>query len=123
MDAMHQYAILIYEGEAEQQVREADGPEQAEVHAAYRAYTDALVAAGKLRGGEQLDLPHTATTVTARAGEPPQVQDGPFADTKDQLAGFFLIEAEHLDDAIAWAARCPAAATGRVEIRPLRRPA
>lgn len=114
-----QYAILVYEGEAEQAVREADGPAQAEAHAAYRAYTEALVAAGVLRGGEQLDLPHTATTVTAVPGQPLQVQDGPFADTKDQLAGLFVIEVANLDEAIAWAARCPAAATGRVEIRPV----
>lgn len=114
------YAIIVYESEADRHVREADGPEQGEVHAAYRAYTEALVQAGKLRGGEQLDLPHTATTVTARPAEALQIQDGPFADTKDQLAGFYLIEAADLDEAIAWAARCPAAKTGRVEIRPLR---
>ncbi|MEN0061639.1 MAG: YciI family protein [Myxococcota bacterium] len=114
-----QYAILIYESEADQQIRETDGPEQAEVQAGYSAYTDALVAAGKMRGGERLDLPHTATTVAARPGQALKIQDGPFADTKDQLAGFYIIEANDLDDAIAWAARCPAARTGRIEVRPV----
>lgn len=117
-----QYAILVYESEADQQVREADGPEQTARHAAYRAYTKALVEAGQLRGGEQLDLPHTATTVRSKPGEPLQIQDGPFADTKDQLAGFFIVECANLDEAIAWAAQCPAAATGRVEVRPVTPP-
>ena len=117
-----QYAILIYESEADQAVREADGPEQQQVHAAYIAYTDALIAAGKLRSGERLELPFTATTVTARPGESTLVEDGPYADTKDQLAGFYIIEATDLNDAVAWAARCPAARTGRVEVRPTSRP-
>ena len=117
-----QYAILIYESEADQAIREADGPQQQQVHAAYTAYTQALIAAGKLRGGERLELPYTATTVTARPGETASVEDGPYADTKDQLAGFYIIEARDLDDAIAWASRCPAARTGHVEVRPTSRP-
>ena len=118
----HQYAILIYEGENDQEIREDNGPAQQQVHAAYMAYTQALVAAGKLRGGERLELPYTATTVTARPGESISIEDGPYADTKDQLAGFYIIEARDLDEAIAWAARCPAARTGRVEVRPTSRP-
>ena len=114
-----QYAILVYESEADQAVREEDGAAQGEVYAAYRTYTEALIKAGKFRGAEALELPHTATTVTARPGQPLEIQDGPYADTKDQLAGFYLIDAGSLDEAIAWAAQCPAAQTGRVEIRPV----
>ena len=117
-----QYAILIYESKADQVIREANGPEQQEVHAAYVAYTNALVAAGKLRSGERLDLPYTATTVSARPGETALVEDGPYADTKDQLAGFYVIEASDLDEAVDWATRCPAARTGHVEVRPTSRP-
>lgn len=118
-----QYAILIYEAPRDREIREADAEEQAEVQGAYRAYTDALVAAGKLRGGEVLDLPHTATTLVATGAGPATVHDGPYADTKEQLGGFYVIEAADLDEAIAWGQRCPAAQTGRVEIRPLvRRP-
>ncbi|MBX2800090.1 MAG: YciI family protein [Myxococcales bacterium] len=114
-----QYAILIYESPDDQRIREEDQSEQREVRAAYQAYTEALVAAGRLRGGEVLDLPHTATTLVAKPGAEPVIHDGPYADTLEQLAGFYLIEAEHLDEALDWARRCPAAATGRVEIRPI----
>ena len=114
-----QYAVLIYESPEDRAIRDADGPEQEQVQAAYAAYTEALVAAGKLRGGEVLALPHTATTLVARPGGTPTVQDGPFADTKEQLAGFYIIEARDLDEALAWGARCPAAHTGKVEIRPI----
>lgn len=116
-----QYAILIYDTPQDRAIREAAGSEQAEVDAAYRAYTAALIEEGKLVGGEALDLPHTATMVSVREGGP-TIQDGPYADTKEQLAGFYVIEAADLDEAIAWAARCPGARTGRVEIRPTTRP-
>ena len=113
-----QYALLIYETEADRDQRRDGGPGQAKVDAAYVAFTRALIEAGALRGGEALDLPEVATTLVAQGGDGPLIQDGPFADVKEQLGGFFIIEAGDLDEAIAWARRCPASARGKVEIRP-----
>ena len=75
-----------------------------------------------MRGGEALQLPDVATTLVSRQGGEPLVHDGPFADTKEQLGGFFIIEVANLDEAIRWASQCPAAGTGKVEIRPTSRP-
>lgn len=69
-----------------------------------------------MRGGAGLQPPHTATTVTLADGGH-QVQDGPFSDSKEQLGGFFLIEVDSLDEALAWAARLPSPA-GKIEVRP-----
>ncbi|MEM9067809.1 MAG: YciI family protein [Myxococcota bacterium] len=113
-----QYALLVYETRADLEVRR-DHEAHAPVAAAYAAYTEALVEAGVLRGGEALELPEIATTLVAQKGGTPLVQDGPFADTKEQLGGFFIIEADNLDEALEWAARCPAASRGKVEVRPL----
>ena len=71
--------------------------------------------------GHGLQLPHTATTLRQRDGQR-QVQDGPFADSKEQLGGYFVIDVPRLDDALEWAARCPTAATGAVEVRPVMSP-
>ena len=78
----------------------------------------ALVEAGTYVGGEPLQPVASATTVRLRGGKR-HVQDGPYADTKEQLGGFIILELPSLDAALAWAARCPAAATGAVEVRPL----
>jgi hypothetical protein len=86
--------------------------------AAYRAYTDALVEAGAFKGSNRLQPTTAATTVRTNDGKT-QVQDGPYVDSKEQLAGYFLIEATDLDAAISWAARCPAAGYGVVEVRPI----
>lgn len=111
-----QYAILIHESEEELAAR--DDPARAgEYWAAYTAYSRALVEAGILRGGEGLMPPRDATTLRIRDRKR-QVQDGPYADTKERLGGFYVIEAPDLDKALEWAARCPAAATGSVEVRP-----
>ncbi len=115
-----QYALLVYESEQDQRAR-ADGRD-AVLQRAYRDYTEALRAAGVLRGGEGLGLADLATVVGRHAGET-QVQDGPYADTKEQLGGFFVIEVPDLDTAITWAARCPGADTGKVEVRPTFSPA
>jgi hypothetical protein len=111
------YAILTYETPAEQAARE-DPVRAATYWAAYNAYSQALIEAGVARGGAGLQPPTVATTVRVRGSER-LVQDGPFADTKELLGGFFLIEVPDLDAALAWAARCPAAATGSVEVRPM----
>jgi hypothetical protein len=107
------YAVLIYE--TEQDVADRPG-----LMPAYAAYAQALEQAGAHLGGECLHPTHTASIVRLRDGQP-QVQDGPFPDTKEQLGGFFLIDAPDLDAALEWAARCPAAGRCAVEVRPVLR--
>ena len=85
--------------------------------AAFHAYASALDDAGVLVSAEVLQPSISSTTVAARNGEL-RVQDGPFADTKEQLAGTFVIDVADLDAAIAWAEKCPAVHWGAVEIRP-----
>jgi hypothetical protein len=92
--------------------------EQEEGMAAYLAYLEALKKAGVLVGSNRLQSSSAATTVRIADGKP-QVQDGPYVDSKEQLGGYFLIDVADLDAAIAWAARCPAAGHGTVEVRPL----
>ena len=111
------YAILNYETPTEQAARE-DPARGGPYWAAWTAYAQALGAAGVVVGGAGLQPPAMATTVRVRGGQR-QVQDGPFADTKELLGGFFLIDVPDLDTALEWAARCPASATGSVEVRPL----
>ena len=89
-----------------------------EAMAAYRAYADALVQAGAMRGGERLRPATEALTVRLRDGAP-QVLDGPYAETKEQLGGYFLIEVADMQEAARWAARCPGAAHGTMEVRPI----
>ena len=88
--------------------------------AAFGAYADDLTEAGVLITTEVLDSVDTTTTVTARNGAP-EIQDGPFADTKEKLGGIFVIEVDNLDEAIKWAQRNPANGWGAVEIRPVAR--
>jgi hypothetical protein len=83
-----------------------------------RAYGEALQAAGIFVGGAGLDSPQTATTVTVRDGKR-QVHDGPYAETKEFLAGFGIIDVPDLDAALEWAARHPAAGFASIEVRPL----
>jgi hypothetical protein len=82
---------------------------------AWKAYMDDVAAAGVMRGGNRLS-PFSATTVTVRAGKR-QVQDGPFADSKDLLGGYIVIDVPTLDDAIAWAAKSPSSLNGSTEVR------
>lgn len=86
--------------------------------AAYRAYADALVQAGVMRGGERLRPAGEALTVRVRDGGT-AVLDGPYAETKEQLGGYFLLEVPDMEAAAHWAARCPGAAHGSVELRPV----
>ncbi len=85
--------------------------------AAFQAYARALDDAGVLRSAEVLQTIASATSVSVRQGGL-QVQDGPFADTKEAFAGIFMVDVPDLDAAIAWAEKCPAAQWGTVEIRP-----
>jgi hypothetical protein len=110
------YTVLIYENEADFRAR-TDEREKEAYWGAYRAYTQALQAAGIMVGGAALQPPPVGTTVRQRDGKR-QVQDGPYAETKEQLGGFYEIDVPDLDTALDWAARCPAATTGAVEVRP-----
>jgi hypothetical protein len=107
------YALLIYQS---QEVFE--NRDKLAVIAAGKAYGEALQAAGIFVGGAGLEAPHTATTVSVRDGKR-QVQDGPYAETKEYLAGIGIIDVPDLDAALEWAARHPAAAHSKVEVRPL----
>jgi hypothetical protein len=111
-----QFALLIFETPEAFATRKA--PEGNPYLGAWRAYHKALVEAGIYVGGDPLEVPETATTVRLTEGKR-HVQDGPFADTKEQLAGFLVLELSSLDAALDWAARCPAASAGAVEVRPL----
>ena len=88
--------------------------------AAFAQYADDLSAAGVLIGTEVLESVIATTTVTARTGTA-EIQDGPFADTKEKLGGIFVIEVENLDEALKWAQRNPANGWGWIEIRPVAR--
>jgi hypothetical protein len=111
-----QFALLIYESPEAFATRNNDGTDS--YTGAWRAYHKALVESGAYLGGDPLQVPETGTTVRLKEGKR-RVQDGPLADTKEQLGGFIIMELPSLDAALDWAARCPAAALGAVEVRPL----
>ncbi len=111
-----QFALLIYESPELFAMRKND--ENDAYRGARRTYYKALVKAGVYVGGDPLEVPETGTTVRVKEGKR-LVQDGPYADTKEQLAGFTILELPSLDEALDWAARCPAATAGAVEVRPL----
>ncbi len=112
------YSILIYETAADFAARNDSDPKKREAYwAAWPVYAQALREAGVFVGGAGLQLPETATTLRFRDGQR-LVQDGPYADTKEQLGGFFIIDVPDLDTALAWAARIPHAAGRIFEIRP-----
>lgn len=110
------YAILIYSDEADWAAMEK--AEMDAMYAEYGAYSDALAKAGILRGGWELQPTSTATTVRVRGGKV-LTTDGPFAETKEQFGGFYVIEVPDLDSALAWAAKVPSARVGSIEVRPL----
>jgi len=110
------YTILIYENDADFSARTDDSRKGA-YFGAYRAYTQALTEAGVFVGGAPLQPAPLATTIRQRDGKR-HVQDGPYAETKEQLGGYYVIDVPSLDKALDWAARCPAASTGAVEVRP-----
>lgn len=110
------FALLIYESPEAFESRKSDGTDP--YTGAWRAYYRSMVEAGVYVGGDPLEVPETGTTVKIRE-EKRGVEDGPYADTKEQLGGFTILELPSLDQALEWAARCPAAACGAVEVRPL----
>jgi hypothetical protein len=89
-----------------------------EIWSEYAAFNEALAKAAGSSAGERLQPSSAATTVRQREGKT-DVLDGPYADTKEQFAGYFFVEAESLDEAIAWAKRCPSSKYGSIEIRPI----
>lgn len=111
-----QFALLVYESPEAFATRNQDEPDA--YIGAWRVYYKALVEAGIYVGGDPLEVPETGTTVRCKEAKR-HVQDGPFADTKEQLGGFIILELPSLDAALDWAARCPAASAGAVEVRPL----
>lgn len=114
-DAM-QYLLLIYDEEAklDAMTKEESGAFLQE----YGSFTEGVVKSGKFKAGEALQSVKTATTVRVREGKT-LTTDGPFAETREQLGGFYLIEANNLDEAIAIAARIPSAKIGSIEVRPI----
>jgi hypothetical protein len=112
-----QFALLIYESPEAFATRKKE-QDNDPYNSAWRAYYKALVDAGVYIGGDPLEVPETGTTVRLTEGKR-RVQDGPYADTKEQLGGFIVLELPSLDAALDWAARCPTASAGAVEVRPL----
>lgn len=110
------YMLLIYTSEAE--YASMAKPELEARTGAYMAYAEAMQKAGVLRGGDRLKPASTGSTVRVAAGKT-KVLDGPYAETKEQLGGYFMIEVPDLDQALSWAAKCPGASHGAVEVRPM----
>ncbi len=115
-----QYLILAAESDADFDAR-TDPDRAAAYWAGWEAYIAALTESGVMTGAGGLEPPSAATTVRLRDGQR-VVHDGPYADTKEQLGGYFVIDVPDLDAALEWAARCPSAATGSTEVRPLMPP-
>jgi hypothetical protein len=111
-----EYLLLIYSDEKD--TAAMPPPERERVTGAYMAYTQALLDAGVLRGGNRL-RPTSATTTVRVTGGKTQTVDGPFAETREQLAGYYLIDVSDLDAALSWAGRCPGAQYGSIEVRPI----
>jgi hypothetical protein len=110
------YAITIYTDEAQREA--ASEEERTATSQAYGVLTQEMEQKGVLVAGEGLYPTQTATTVRVRDDER-SVTDGPFAETKEQLGGFYVLDVKNLDEAIEWAAKIPTAETGSIEIRPV----
>ena len=111
-----QYMLLIYDDESKWgTMPEA---EQGRVMKEFRDFTEAIVKSGHYRAGDQLQSIATATTLKAKDGKV-LMTDGPYAETREQLGGYYLVEAKDLDDAIRVAAGIPSARTGSIEVRPI----
>jgi hypothetical protein len=111
-----QYLLMIYQNEAE--LGKRDAAARKALTAEYGAFTQSIVQSGNFKAGDGLQPTTTATTVRVRDGKV-LTTDGPFAETREQLAGYYLVEARDLDAALAIAARIPGAKTGSIEVRPI----
>jgi len=112
-----QFMILALEDDDDFAARDDPG-RSGDYWNAWSGYIAALTDSGVLTGAGGLQPPHAATTLTVRNGER-HLQDGPYADTKEQLGGYFVIDVPDLDEALTWAALCPSAESASVEVRPL----
>jgi hypothetical protein len=111
-----QYLLLIYN--AESQWDAMSEAERGKMSQQFGAFTQEIIASGNFKGGNQLHPTSKATTVRVQNGKK-LVTDGPFAETKEQLGGYYLIEAADLDEATAIAGRIPSAGFGSIEVRPI----
>jgi hypothetical protein len=112
------YMLLIYGEETQPDGASGDAGDSPEISPPWMEYTTWLLDQGIHSGGERLATSGSATTVRVRDGNR-LITDGPFAETKEVLGGYYIIECENLDEALEAAARCPAAAGGSIEIRPI----
>jgi hypothetical protein len=112
--AKMQYMLLIYDSEA----RKLSPAEQGQLMQDYLAFTQGIVKSGNFKAGDPLERTSTASTVRVRDGKT-AITDGPFAETKEQLGGYYIVEAKDLDEAVAIAARVPSARSGSIEVRPI----
>ncbi len=111
-----QYLLMIYRSEAELfKMTDAD---RQKMSAEYGSYTQSIIQSGHFKAGDGLQPSTTATTVRVRDGKV-LTTDGPFAETREQLGGYYLVEAKDLDEAIGLAARIPGAKAGSIEVRPI----
>jgi hypothetical protein len=106
--------LLIYASEA----RKLSPEEQGKLYQEYMGFTQDIVKSGKFKAGAPLEPTSTATSIRVRNGKT-LTTDGPFAETKEQLGGYYIVEAKDLDEAIAIAARIPDARNGTIEVRPI----
>jgi hypothetical protein len=111
-----QYLLMIYRSEAEQGTM--DPAERQKMAAEYGAFTQSIIQSGNFKAGDALQPSTMATTVRVRDGKT-LTTDGPFAETREQLGGYYLVEAKDLDAALAIAARIPGAKVGSIEVRPI----
>jgi hypothetical protein len=111
-----QYLLMIYSDESSR--ADATPEDGARMMAAYGAFTSEVKEAGAFVAGDALQPTATATTVRVRDGEP-LLTDGPFAETREQLGGYYLLECGDLDEAIRWAGKIPGAVYGSIEVRPI----
>jgi hypothetical protein len=111
-----QYLLMIYQNEAE--YAKVDQVTKQKITGEYEAFTKSIVQSGNFKAGDRLQPVSTATTVRVRDGKI-LTTDGPFAETREQLAGYYLVDAKDLDAALGIAARIPSARLGSIEVRPI----
>ncbi len=111
-----QYLLMIYRSEAE--LGKMDAAARQKMTAEYGAFTQSIIQSGNFKAGDRLQPTTTATTVRVRDGKT-LTTDGPFAETREQLGGYYLVEAKDVDEAISLAERIPGARVGSIEVRPI----
>ena len=110
------YMLLIYGDESAWGSMSEEARQK--LYAEHRAFGEAMTKAGVIRGGSELKPSSTATTLRFKSGKPATL-DGPFAESKEQLGGYYIIDANNLETALEWAAKMPGMTSGAVEVRPL----